>query len=584
MSKMIAGQALAKVLEKWDVDHVYGITADSINNLVDGLYLERENIKYVQVRHEEIGALAAAADAKLTGTIGVAFGSAGPGSVHMLNGLYDAKMDHTPVLALVGQSATGVMNTNFFQEMNQDPIFADVATFHKQVVSADQIPKVIDEAIRSAYATRSVSVVILPDDLSGQEIDYTEFQTANLKQTQLDLAISADDVAHVAKAIKAAKRPIMYVGQGVRGAREAAVAVSEKFGLPVLSTAPATDVFPTNHPNYMGVRGRLGTKSGFEVSQASDLILFIGTNYPFARYMPQDKTIIQVNNNLADLGKQIDANITVLADAHRFLSALADTDYQAEPTAFLKAAQKDRVLWLNWLDKLASDDEKGLRAEGVLQAIKENATANAVFGLDVGNNTEWSLRQLPFDKGQKFTMSAWYGTMGFGLPAGLAGKLSFPDRQVWSISGDGGYAMVMPDLLTEVKYNLPVINVILENRSFGFIAHEKIQANQAPYGIDLLGADWGKMADNMGAIGFTVTNLAELHDTMIKINDLQANGNTKPIVLDTKIQDIDPIDTSFMPLETSIFGEEMVQNYRDTYDLNADEQPAFSDILKEFED
>lgn len=583
MSKMIAGQALAKVLEKWDVDHVYGITADSINNLVDGLYLERENIKYVQVRHEEIGALAAAADSKLTGTIGVAFGSAGPGSVHMLNGLYDAKMDHTPVLALVGQSATGVMNTNFFQEMNQDPIFADVATFHKQVVSADQIPKVIDEAIRSAYATRSVSVVILPDDLSGQEIDYNEFQTANLKQNKLDLATSADDVARVANAIKAAKRPIMYVGQGVRGAREAAVTVSEKFGLPVLSTAPATDVFPTNHPNYMGVRGRLGTKSGFEVSQASDLILFIGTNYPFARYMPQDKTIIQVNNNLADLGKQIDANITVLADAHRFLSALADTDYQTESTAFLKAAQKDRVLWLNWLDKLANNDENGLRAEGVLQAIKENATANAVFGLDVGNNTEWSLRQLPFDKDQKFTMSAWYGTMGFGLPAGLAGKLSFPDRQVWSISGDGGYTMVMPDLLTEVKYNLPVINVILENRSFGFIAHEKIQANQAPYGIDLLGADWGKMADNMGAIGFTVTNLAELNDAMIKINDLQANGNTKPIVLDAKIQDIDPIDTSFMPLETSIFGEEMVQNYRNTYDLNADEQPAFSDILKEFE-
>lgn len=583
MSKMIAGQALAKVLEKWDVDHVYGITADSINNLVDGLYLERENIKYVQVRHEEIGALAAAADAKLTGTIGVAFGSAGPGSVHMLNGLYDAKMDHTPVLALVGQSATGVMNTNFFQEMNQDPIFADVATFHKQVVSADQIPKVIDEAIRSAYATRSVSVVILPDDLSGQEIDYNEFQTANLKQNKLDLAISADDVARVADAIKAAKRPIMYVGQGVRGTRKEAVAISEKFGLPVLSTAPATDVFPTNHPNYMGVRGRLGTKSGFEVSQSSDLILFIGTNYPFARFMPQDKTIIQVNNNLADLGKQIDANITVLADAHRFLAALADTDYQAEPTAFLKAAQKDRVLWLNWLDKLANDDENGLRAEGVLQAIKENATDNAVFGLDVGNNTEWSLRQLPFDKDQKFTMSAWYGTMGFGLPAGLAGKLSFPDRQVWSISGDGGYAMVMPDLLTEVKYNLPVINVILENRSFGFIAHEKIQANQAPYGIDLLGADWGKMADNMGAIGFTVTNLSELHDAMIKINDLQANGNIKPIVLDAKIQDIDPIDTSFMPLETSIFGEEMVQNYRNTYDLNADEQPAFSDILKEFE-
>src|SRR5699024_4647719 len=157
----MAGQALSKVLEKWDVDHGYGITADSINNMVDGLYQERDHIKCIQARHEEVGALSAAADSKLTGTIGVAFGSAGPGSVHMLQGLYEAKIDRTPVLALVGQSATGVMNTNFFQEMNQDPIFADVAEFHKQVVNAQQIPKVVDEAIRSAYATKSVSVVIL---------------------------------------------------------------------------------------------------------------------------------------------------------------------------------------------------------------------------------------------------------------------------------------------------------------------------------------------------------------------------------------------------------------------------------------
>lgn len=583
MANMTAGQALAKVLEKWDVDHVYGITADSVNNMVDGLYQERENIKYIQVRHEEIGALAASADSKLTGTIGVAFGSAGPGSVHLLNGLYGAKMDHTPVLALVGQSATGVMNTNFFQEMNQDPIFADVATFHKQVVSAEQIPQVVDEAIRSAYATRSVSVVILPDDLSGQEIDYTERQTKPYKQHQLDLAMSSADVNQVTSAIKNAKRPIMWLGKGAQGAREEAIAVAEKFGLPVLSTAPATGIFPTDHPYYMGACGRLETKSAFEVSQASDLILFVGTNYPFARFMPQDKTFIQVNNNLADLGKQFDANITVLADAKRFLSELANTDYQAETTPFLAAAKQDRHLWLDWLDKLAKDDKNGLRAEGVLQAIKENASDDAIFGLDVGNNTEWSIRQLPLNKEQKFTMSAWYGTMGFRLPAGLAGKLSFPDKQVWSISGDGGYAMVMPDLLTEVKYNLPVVNVVLENRVFGYIAHEKIQANQAPYGIDLLGANWGEMANNMGAIGFTVTNLTELHEAMTQINELQAHGNTKPIVLDAKIQNIDPVDTSFMPLETSTFGEDMVNNYRETYDLPVDEQPAFSDILKDFE-
>ena len=464
--------------------------------------------------------------------------------------------------------------------MNQDPIFADVAEFHKQVVNAQQIPKVVDEAIRSAYATKSVSVVILPDDLSGQEIDYIEAKTASLNKQAVSAPIASLEISKVADKIKQAKRPILWLGQGAKNAKDAAVTVSEKFGLPVLTTAPASNVFPSDHANYMGARGRLGTKPAFEVSQASDLIVFVGTNYPFARFMPDDKTIIQVNNNLADLGKQYDADITILGDAHEFLTGLAKTDYQAQQTDFLKAAQKDRVLWMEWLEKLAADDKDGLRAEGVIQAIKENATSDAVFGLDVGNNTEWSLRQLPFDKDQQFAMSPWYGTMGFGLPAGLAGKLSFPDRQVWSISGDGGYAMVMPDLLTEVKYQLPVINVVLENKSFGYIGHEKIQANQALYGIDLVGANWGKVATDMGAHGFTVTNLAELKDAMKQINDLQKAGDKLPVVLDAKIQNIDPIDTSFIPVDPTIFDADMINNYRQTYALSANEQPAFSEILK----
>ncbi|WEV51040.1 thiamine pyrophosphate-binding protein [Lactobacillus sp. ESL0731] len=579
MTKMMAGQALAKVLEKWDVDHVYGITADSINNTVDGLYQERDHIRYIQVRHEEVGALAAAADAKLTGKIGVAFGSAGPGSVHMLNGLYDAKMDHVPVLALVGQTSTAFMNTNFFQEMNQDPIYADVAQFHKLAANAEQIPSLIDEAIRSAYATKSVSVVVLPDDLSGQEIEYVATKTAALSATDNEIAAKESDVAAVFAAIKNANKPIMWLGQGARGNRVAAVAVADKFGLPVLTTAPAADVFPTDHPNYMGARGRLGTKPAFDVSQDSDLILYIGTNYPFARFLPNDKTIIQVNNNLADLGKQHDADITVLADAKDFLEKLAAVDYQAEPTAFLKAAQKDRVLWVKWLEKLAADDHAGLRAESVIQAIKENSTKDAIFGLDVGNNTEWALRQLPFDQDQKYAMSAWYGTMGFGLPAGLAAKLSFARRQVWTISGDGGYAMVMPDLLTEVKYHLPVVNVVLENKSFGFIGHEKLQANQAPYGIDLVGADWAKAAESMGAIGLTATNLVELKAAMTKIEQLQASGNNLPIVLDAKILDIDPIDTNVVMTDENVFGIEAVADYRKTYELSVTEQPTFSQLL-----
>lgn len=582
MTKIKAGQALAKVLVDWKIDHLYGITADSINNTVDGLYQERENLKYIQVRHEEIGALAAAADAKLTGTIGVSFGSAGPGAVHLLNGLYDAKMDHVPVLAIVGQSATAIMNTNFFQEMNQDPIFADVAEFHKQVTNAEQIPYVVDEAIRSAYATHSVSVVIIPDDLSEQEIEFNNFKTASIKAIKQAIAPKAEDLHAVEQALKAAKQPILWVGKGAFNARQEVVAVAEKFSLPVLSTAPATGVMPTDHPSFMGSRGRLGTKPAFEVSQAADLVLFVGTNFPFARYLPANIKFVQVNNNLADLGKQRDADLTVLSDAKLFLQALLKLDYSVAPTPFLKAAQADKHNWDKWLQALAQDDHAGLRAESVMAAIKKNAAADAVFGLDVGNNTEWAIRQLPLNQQQRFSMSAWYGTMGFGLPAGLAGKLSFPDKQNWTISGDGGFAMVMPDLLTEVKYQLPVINIVLENQVFGFIQHEKLLAHQAPYGIDLQGADWAKAAEGLGAIVLRATNLAELKTAMQKINQLQAAGNRLPIVLAAKIKNVDPIDTSFVPVERAIFGDQMVDQYRQQYAIAEDQQPAFSQLLAKF--
>jgi pyruvate oxidase len=491
-------------------------------------------------------------------------------------------MDHVPVLALVGQSATSLMNTNFFQEMNQDPIFADVAEFHKQVTTAQQIPYVVDEAIRSAYASHSVSVVIIPDDLSGQEIDFDGFKTAPLKATRQAVIPQKADLLKVEAALKAAKQPILWVGKGAFGARQEVIAVAEKFSLPVLSTAPATGVIPTDHPNFMGSRGRLGTKPAFEVSQAADLVLFVGTNFPFARYLPANIKFIQVNNNLADLGKQRDADLTVLADAKLFLQALLKFDYSIAPTPFLQAAQADKRNWDAWLKRLAQDDHAGLRAESVLQAVKENAAVDAVFGIDVGNNTEWAIRQLPLNKQQRFSMSGWYGTMGYGLPAGLAGQLSFPNKQNWTISGDGGFSMVMPDLLTEVKYQLPVINVVLENKVLGFIQHEKLLAKQAPYGIDLQGADWAKAAQGLGAIGLKATNLTELQAAMKKINELQANNNRLPIVLDAKIKNVDPIDTSFVPVERDVFGDQMVDQYRQQYGVSETEQPAFSQLLKKY--
>ncbi|MCT3400809.1 thiamine pyrophosphate-dependent enzyme [Lentilactobacillus hilgardii] len=578
MAKMKAGQALAKVLVSWNIDHIYGITADSINNTVDGLYQERDHINYIQVRHEEVGSLAATADAKLTGKVGISFGSAGPGATHLFNGLYDAKMDHAPVVAIIGQSATPIMNTYFFQEMDQDPMFVDLTDFHKQVTNPEQIPYVMDEAIRYAYRTKGPAIVIIPDNLSGEEIDFEPFKTAKTLTSATTKITDQSAVEDVYNLLKQAKHPVLWAGLGMKDARQEMIDFSEKFSVPVLTTAPATGIMPTDHPNYMGSRGRLGTKPGFEVTQAADLIILAGTNYPFSRFLPQGIKFVQINNNVEDLGKQRDVDLAVLADAKPFFAKLNTMGEAIAPTPFLKAAQKDKQNWNAWLDKVADDDSNGLSPEAVIRAIKENSDDDAVFGLDVGNNLMWSIRQLPFNHDQKLSMSAWFGTMGYALPAGIAGKLSYPDRQVFSIAGDGGFSMTMQDLLTQVQYNLPIVNVVLENKAFGFIQHEKITANQEPYGIHFIGADWAGFADSMGAIGLKVTDRQSLAEAFKKVQELQAAGNTKPILIDAKVKNQDPVDTSFMPIDPEKFDKATIDAYNKQSNLF--DQPPFSELLK----
>lgn len=392
MATITAGHALAKVLVSWDIDHIYGITADSINNTVDGLYQERDHLKYIQVRHEEVGSLAATADAKLTGKVGVSFGSAGPGATHMFNGLYDAKMDHAPVVAIIGQSATPIMNTYFFQEMDQDPMFSDVTDFHKQVTNPDQIPYVMDEAIRYAYQTKGPAVVIIPDNLSGETIDFEPYHTAKVLKSATTPAVDDSAVDAVYELISKAKHPVLWVGLGMKDAREEVVNFSEKFSVPVLSTAPSTGIMPTDHPNFMGSRGRLGTKPAFEVTQAADLIILAGTNYPFSRFLPKGIKFVQINNSVADLGKQRDIDLTVLADAKPFFAKLNQKGAAIPATPFLKAAQQDKKNWDAWLNKVADDDQSGLNPEAVIRAIKDHSDDDAVFGLDVGNNLMWSIR------------------------------------------------------------------------------------------------------------------------------------------------------------------------------------------------
>jgi len=364
------------------------------------------------------------------------------------------------------------------------------------------------------------------------------------------------------------------------GAREELVKFSEQFNVPVLNTVPATGVIPTDHPNAIGTFGRLGSKSGFEALQHADLILFLGSEFPFAQFWPKNIKIIQVNNNSFDIGKMVPVDYAVLSDAKSYLQAMIATGETLPATDWLTANRQNKQNWNAWLAEQAADDSKGLAPEAVTQKIASMVGPKDTYGVDTGNVSEWAVRGLPMNKQQRFALSGLFATMGYGLPAGLAGALSVPDAQAWSLSGDGGFAMVAPDIITEARYKLPVINVVFSNRRFGFIYREQVDTKQHLYGVDLTDADWAKVAEGLGGIGFTVTNNAEVEQVFDQIKDLQAQGNQKPIVVNAVIKDDDPIGTAFMPLDPELYGEDTVKAYAEANNIDVAKQPSLGALLR----
>lgn len=577
MARIKASQALVQELAQWGIERVYGIPADS---LIDGFAAEQDRVSYIQVRHEEVAALAAAASAKLTGQISVAMASVGPGATHLMNGLYDALMDHVPMLAIVSQVPTGMIGTHYLQDMDENELFASLDTFHAQVADAQQIPATIHQAITAAYATHSPSVVIIPDDLATQEINYEPVQPISPKVT----ALSGTDaeLAETRALLKAAKRPLLFVGGGVKGATDAVVAFSERYAVPVVSSAPAIGLVPSNFKNYLGSVGRIGTAPAYEAVMAADLILMVGTQYPFARFYLKEVSTIQVNNKAADLGNQVAAKQSVLADAGTYLTQLiAQQAVALSIRPFLKASRQAKLDWDRYLEDRANHTASELTAEAVLSGVNAVSEPDAVYGLDVGNNTVWSLRQLRFDLQQTMTMSAWFGTMGYGLAAGIAAQLAYPKRKVITVSGDGGFSMVVQDLLTQVQYGLPVLNVILENGGYGFIQQEKKTAGMGDYALRFDNANWAGVASNMGAVGLRVTTAPELSKALAQYRELRAQNDPRPVVIEALISADLPLDTSHMTLDSDQFSEADIQAYREAAGLTTTVYPSLSRHLKD---
>lgn len=574
MATMIkSADALLNVLESWGVDHLYGIPGGSINSLMDALYDKRDKVRYIQVRHEEVGAIAAAVDAKLTGKIGVCFGSAGPGATHLFNGLYDAQMDHVPVLALIGQVSSKAMNYDAFQEMNENPMFTDVSVYNRTVMTAESLPRVVDEAIRRAYEQKGVAVVTIPVDLGAVDIPGVDISSARNHRTGVPMP-DAKDIAEAVKLMEAAERPVLYIGQGIRGAKDEALALSEHFGLPIVSSVLGKGIIPDTHPDFMGMAARVATKPANEALAMSDLIVFIGSDFPFARiFFPAEAKFIQVDVDSSKLGKRHRTDVAILGDAKEAMKQMVSQGQKRTDTRWLEANRQNRKNWVAWLHRFDDRDDTPLRVEPVFKEINRIATDDAIFITDVGNTTIHVIRLLDMNgEKQQFTTSGLFATMGYGVPGGIAAKLSYPDRQVFTLSGDGAFAMVMQDVMTQVTYNLPAINIVFSNDSLGFIDAEQEDTNRAKFGVDLMGADYAKIGEAMGAKGFTVTKREEL----ARVFD-EARESTVPVVIDIKIANTRPFPAEAMVLDEEKFGKEAVDTFKKRYEVA--DMPMLKELL-----
>ncbi len=562
MTKKNAADVMLRVLEDWDIKTIYGLPGGSFDSTMNALYNRQDTIRYVQVRHEEVGALAAAGEAKVTRKIAACFGSAGPGAVHLLNGLYDAKHDHVPVLALVGQVPTDVMNTDYFQELNENPIFADVAVYNRTVMTAEQLPHVVDEAIRQAYKNKGPAVVTLPKDLGWAEIEDDFISSAELHLDPIWPEPALEQVDKAVKILREADYPILYFGIGAKHAKEEILALSEKLSLPIVSTALAKGIIPDDYPAYMQSVGRVATKPGVELSEKADAILFVGSNYPFGEsFFRPDAKFIQVDVDSSRIGSRYHVDVPILADAKKTLHALIERSGEPiAPTPFYQAALENKKNWDNWVSAFKQSESEPLRVEPVFDQINQLAKKDAIFQVDVGNVTIEGVRFLRMNQQESFTTSAWYATMGYALPAAIGAQAHYPDRQVWSISGDGGWAMVSPDILTQVKYKMPIINVVLSNQSLAFIEGEQDDRHQPHSGVDLLDGDWGENARSLGAEGYTVRTLAELKTAF------QKAGNAKgPVVIDVKITNDRPLPVEQLVIDDQVHDPAEVKAFVEKY-------------------
>ncbi|MFC6465044.1 pyruvate oxidase [Marinilactibacillus sp. GCM10026970] len=573
--------ASLKVLEGWGIDTIYGIPSGTLAPLMESLGEQEDtDIKFIQVKHEEVGAMAAVMQRKFGGNIAVCVGSGGPGASHLINGLYDAAMDNTPVLAILGSRPQKELNMDAFQELNQNPMFASIAVYNRRAAYAEQVPKMIDDAIRTAISKRGVSVIELPGDFGYHEIDNDAFYSSGHSyRDYVSPAINEADVDAAVELLNNAKRPAIYAGVGTMGHGPAVQELSRKLKAPVITTGKNFETFEYDFEALTGSTYRVGWKPANETVKEADTILFVGSNFPFAEIegtFSNTETFIQIDNNPTMLGKRHNADVAILGDAGEAVQSLLEKVTAVPESAWWNANLKNIQNWRDYMTKLETKESGALQLYQVYNAINKYADEDAIYSIDVGNSTQTSIRHLHMTPKNMWRTSPLFATMGIGLPGGIGAKNVYPDRQVFNIMGDGAFSMNYQDIVTNVRYNMPVINIVFTNTEYAFIKNKYEDTNTNTFGTDFTDVDYAKIGEAQGAVGFTVSRIEDIDQVMAEAVKAYKEGKT--VVVDAKITKDRPIPVETLKLDSTLYSAEEITAYKEKYE--AEELVPFSEFLK----
>ena len=512
MAKTVAELVVERLIS-WGVDTVFGLPGDGINGLFEALRTHQDQVQFNQVRHEEAAAFAACGYAKYTGRLGVCMATSGPGGIHLLNGLYDAKLDGQPVLAITGHTFHDLIGTHYQQDVDLDKLFIDVAAYNQRLMGPMHVHSAVDEAIKTALSRRTVAHITIPKDMQEWTENDLEHSKGNIPQHSGELfepawpLPSRAQLQRAAEVINRGTKIAILAGQGCLGARTEILALAEKVAGPIIKPLLGKAVVPDDSPYSTGGVGLLGTAASQEALEECNTLIIAGSSFPYLEFYPkpgQAKTV-QIDIDPARVGLRYPVDVGLVGDCRDVLRELLPFITRKEDSSFLMEAQERMRKWQELLEERGTCTDVPMKPQAVVYHLDKLLNHDAIVSTDSGTITTWAARYIQIRDQMQFSVSGTLASMANGLPYSIGAAVAYPGRQVVCIIGDGGFTMLMGEVATLVKYNLPVKVIIIKNNILGMIKWEQIAFEGNPqFGVELQPIDFAAFAKACGAAGYTI--------------------------------------------------------------------------------